>query len=38
MAKILSPTPTKNSRGKKCGIIEMEVKKDERDREGKDNK
>lgn len=37
-AKIPSTTRAKNSKGKKCGIIEVEVKKDERDREGKDNK
>ena len=36
--KIPSPTRAKNSRGKKCGIIEVEADKDERDRESKDNK
>ena len=36
--KIPLPTRAKNSKGKKCGIIEVEVKKDERDRKGKDNK
>lgn len=36
--KIPSPTRAKISKWKKCGIIEVEVKKDERDRESKDNK
>ena len=36
--KIPSPTRAKISKWKKCGIIEMEADKDERDRESKDNK